>query len=206
MKLNPQDLRKLRNPLIAMGVALMLMTLLVAYAAQRKQQAQTLLETQKNQLNQAHQHYQTSGMEKDTIVKYLPRYQKLIDHSFIGEERRIEWVDDLRTIHQQNKLFGINYSIGAQEQYKPAFTLNTGPFILHRSIMKIELSMLHEGDLLTMIDAFLARDATPFMPRECVITRLTDITRNKLAPNLLANCELDWITISEPQAAGAKPL
>jgi hypothetical protein len=205
MKLNPQDWRKLRNPLIGMGLALMLMALLVAYAAQRKQQEHSQLETQKSQLNQAHQHYQTSGMEKDTIVKYLPLYQQLITRGFIGEERRIEWVDDLRTIDQQNKLFQINYSIGAQEQYKPNFTLNTGPFTLHRSIMKIELSMLHEGDLLTMIDALLARDATPFMLRECVITRLADSARNKLAPNLLANCELDWITISEPQSAGAKP-
>ena len=205
MRLNPQDWRKLRNPLIAMGVALMLMALLVAYAAQRKQQAQTQLETQKNRLNQAHQHYRTSGMEKETIVKYLPRYQKLIERGFISEERRIEWVDDLRTIHQQNKLFGINYSIGAQEQYKPAFTLDTGSFTLHRSIMKIDLSMLHEGDLLTMIDGLLARDATPFMPRECVITRVVNSSKNKLAPNLMASCELDWITISEPRAAEAKP-
>lgn len=206
MKLNPQDWRKLRNPLIGLGMALVLMALLLGYSGQRKQQAYILLQTQQNQLNQAHQHYQTSGMEKETIVKYLPRYQQLIDHGFIGEERRIEWVDDLRTIHQQNKLFGINYSIGAQEQYKPVFTLNTGPFTLHRSIMKIELSMLHEGDLLTMIDALLARDATPFMPRECVITRVVNSSKNKLAPNLMASCELNWITISEPQAAGAKPL
>lgn len=206
MKLNPQDWRKLRNPLIGLGMALVLMALLLGYSGQRKQQAYILLQTQQNQLNQAHQHYQTSGMEKETIVKYLPRYQQLIDHGFIGEERRIEWVDDLRTIHQQNKLFGINYSIGAQEQYKPVFTLNTGPFTLHRSIMKIELSMLHEGDLLTMIDALLARDATPFMPRDCVITRVVNSSKNKLAPNLMASCELNWITISEPQAAGAKPL
>lgn len=206
MKLNPQDWRKLRNPLIGLGMALVLMALLLGYSGQRKQQAYILLQTQQNQLNQAHQHYQTSGMEKETIVKYLPHYQQLITSGFIGEERRIEWVDDLRTIHQQNKLFGINYSIGAQEQYKPVFTLNTGPFTLHRSIMKIELSMLHEGDLLTMIDALLARDATPFMPRECVITRVVNGSKNKLAPNLMASCELNWITISEPQAAGAKPL
>jgi hypothetical protein len=205
MKLNPQDWRKLRNPLIGLGVVLVLMALLLSYSGQLKQQAYILLQSQQNQLNQAHQRYQTSGMEKETIVNYLPRYQRLIDHGFIGEERRIEWVDDLRTIHQQNKLFGINYSIGAQEQYKPNFTLNTGPFTLHRSTMKIELSMLHEGDLLTMIDGLLARDATPFMLRECVITRLTDFVKNKLAPNLLADCELDWITISEPQPAGAKP-
>ena len=205
MKLNPQDWRKLRNPLIGLGMALVLIALLLSYSGQLKQQAYILLQSQQNQLNQAHQHYQTSGMEKDTIFKYLPLYQQLITRGFIGEERRIEWVDDLRTIHQQNKLFGINYSIGAQEQYKPDFTLNTGPFTLHRSTMKIELSMLHEGDLLTMIDALLARDATPFMLRECVITRLTDFAKNKLAPNLLADCELDWITICEPQPAGAKP-
>ena len=122
MKLNPQDWRKLRNPLIGLGMALVLIALLLSYSGQLKQQAYILLQSQQNQLNQAHQRYQTSGMEKDTIFKYLPLYQQLITHGFIGEERRIEWVDDLRTIHQQNKLFGINYSIGAQEQYKPDFT------------------------------------------------------------------------------------
>jgi hypothetical protein len=206
MNFNQQDWHRLRYPIIVLGVVLILMTLLVGYVQKRKDTAQLALQTQQGQLNQARQRYQASGLEKETIVKYLPIYQNLISEGFIGEERRIEWVDSLRTIHQQNKLFSINYTIGTQEEYKPAFVLNVGSFALHRSIMKLELSMLHEGDLLTLIDALDAQKTTPFIVRQCEITRMAAITANTLKPNMLANCELDWLTLREPQAAGAAPL
>ena len=130
-------------------------------------------------------------------------YQRLIANGFIGEERRIEWVDTLRNIHQQNKLFTINYSIGTQEEYKPAFTLNAGPFTLHRSLMKLELAMLHEGDLLTLLQSLSAQQTAPFILRQCEIKRVGEIKTSALTPNMLSTCELDWLTIREPQVEGA---
>lgn len=205
MKLTPQDWKKLRSPIIGLGLAFMLIALLVAYTLQLKNTIELAMQQQESQLSQARQRYQSSGLEKATIVRYLPAYQRLISDGFIGEERRIEWVDNLRTIHQENKLFGINYSIASQEDYKPTFTLNPGPFILHRSVMKLDLSMLHEGDLITMMEALKAKQTTPFILRECEITRVAASTANKLAPNSQASCELDWLTIREPQTAGAAP-
>lgn len=202
MKLTPQDWLKLRYPMIGLGLALIAVTLLVGIANQMQDAAQAALDKQQNQLNQARQRYQTSGTEKETIVKYLPVYQRLIQEGFIGEERRIEWVDALRNIHQQHKLFGINYSISAQEQYQPTFSLNLGAFGLYRSVMKLELSMLHEGDLLTLLDALADKQTTPFMLRECEISRVAKVNPDKLAPYFLATCELDWLTIHEPQQAG----
>ena len=206
MKLNQQDWHRLRNPIIGLSAALIFTALLVTYAEQYKSKIQQALEQQQNQLNQARQRYQSSGLEKETIVKYLPSYQRLISDGFIGEERRIEWVDNLRTIHKENKLFGINYSIASQEDYKPTLAFNPGPFILRRSVMKLELSMLHEGDLITLIEALKAKETTPFILRECEITRSTATITSRLAPNLLASCELDWLTIREPQTAGVAPL
>jgi len=204
MKLTPQEWHKIRYPLIALGMAVIIMSLLVGYMQNLKAKSQQALTVQQGQLAQARQKYQASGAEKETIVKYLPIYQRLISDGFIGEERRIEWIDSLRTIHQQNKLFGIKYTIGLQEDYKPLFALNVGTFTLHRSVMKLELSMLHEGDLLTMIEALDAQQTTPFIVRECEITRLTTVNTAVLTPNLLANCELDWLTIREPQVVGNK--
>lgn len=205
MNFNQKDWRRLRYPIIALGVVLILMTLLVGYAQKQKDATQLALQMQQGQLNQARQRYQASGLEKETIVQYLPLYQDLISEGFVGEERRIEWVDSLRTIHQQNRLFSINYTIGTQEAYKPTFALNVGSFTLHRSIMKLELSMLHEGDLLRLIEVLEAQKTTPFIVRQCEITRLTAITTNTLKPNMLANCELDWLTLREPQTAGTAP-
>ena len=200
MNLRRHDWNKLRYPVIFLGTALIFAALLVGYADKRQSEALQAMELQQGQLNQARQRYQLSGQEKETIIKYLPLYQQLIQDGFIGEERRLEWVDGLRTIHQQNKLFGINYTISTQEEYKPAFALNVGPFSLHRSIMKLELSMLHEGDLLTLLDTLDAQESTPFIMRDCEITRLNEAITNNLVPNLRANCELDWLTIREPQA------
>jgi hypothetical protein len=200
MNLTKQDWNKLRYPIIALGVALIVATLLVGYAEGRKTEKQQILAQQESQLNQARQRYQSSGQEKDIIIQYLPQYQQLIRDGFIGEERRLEWVDGLRTIHQQHKLFGINYTIETQQEYKPTFALNVGPFSLQRSVMKLELAMLHEGDLITLINALDEQQTTPFIVRDCEITGTGPANANTLTPNLRANCELDWLTIREPQA------
>lgn len=201
MNLSKHDWGKLRFPIISLGAALIVATMLVGYAEQRKTEKLQAMELQQRQLDQARQRYQASGQEKEIIIKYLPLYRQLIQEGFIGEERRLEWVDGLRTIHQQNKLFGINYTISTQEEYKPTFALNVGPFSLHRSVMKLELSMLHEGDLLTLLSTLDAQQTTPFIARDCEITRVGAVNTNNLAPNLRANCELDWLTIREPQVA-----
>jgi len=205
MKLTPYDWKVLQPALIALGVAAVLVTLLLAYTGRQKDQAVQAQQAQQSQLAQARSRFQTSGAEKDTIAKYMPIYLALVRRGFIGEERRIEWIDDLRNINQQFKLFGIGYNIGAQEVYKPPFNVALGAFVLHRSTMKIDSPLLHEGDLLTVINALMNQDRAPMIVRDCVITRTAAGNRNKFLPNLNASCEIDWLTVSEPPRAGGKP-
>lgn len=204
MKLTPQEWRILQTPLIALVLIAGCMAALVFFAHQQKIETAASLRAQETQLKQARQRYQSSGQEKETIVRYLPVYRRLINEGFIGEERRIEWVDNLRTIHQENKLFGINYSIGVQESYKPVFNLNPGPMALYRSVMKLELAMLHEGDLLLLLDELRASKITPFILRSCEINERSGAGFDKFASNLQANCELDWLTVREPAILGAQ--
>lgn len=205
MKLTPQDWLKLRNPLVFLVLVLVAIAALIVYTQQQKNSAEQALQTQTNQLNQARQRYLASGQEKDTISQYLPKYQTLLQQGFVGEERRIEWVDALRKIHGREKLFNINYSIGAQEEYQPNFISNAGSIKLYRSVMKLELSMLHEGDLLTLIEDLRQQQGAPFMVRQCEITRQNAVISSSFAPNMHADCELDWVTIHEPQNVGGTP-
>ncbi len=202
MKLDPQDWRKLQTPLVILGAMIIVVALLLALAQNYSADQEQALQTQQNLLNAARQRYQSSGMEKDTITEYLPQYQALINKGFVGEERRIEWVDELRAQHKNHKLFGIKYSISQQEDYKPGFAPNLGGFVLHRSIMKFDLDMLHEGDILQLTESLRAKNAAPFMLRDCEITRLNagGASNNQLIANLHALCELDWLTMHEPAA------
>jgi hypothetical protein len=200
MKLDSQDWLKLQTPLVILGLVLMLIALMLAFAQNYSTAQEQLLQTQQNLLNAARQRYQSSGMEKETIKEYLPQYQALINKGFVGEERRIEWVEALREQHKSNKLFGIKYSISQQQEYKPSFAPSVGGFMLHRSIMKLDLDMLHEGDILKLTESLSAENTAPFMLRDCEITRLNagGALSNQLIANLHAQCELDWLTMREP--------
>lgn len=205
MKLDAQDWRKLQTPLLILGAVIIVAALLFALAQNYSASQEKALQTQQNLLNAARQHYQSSGMEKETITEYLPQYQALINKGFVGEERRIEWVEDLRAQHKEHKLFGIKYSISQQEDYKPTFAPGLGGFVLHRSIMKLDLDMLHEGDILQLTESLSAKNTAPFMLRDCEITRLNagGPLSNQLVANLHAQCELDWLTLREPAPAEA---
>ena len=204
MSLTQQDWRKLRYPIIGLGAALILVGLLVSAASQYRSKNEKALQTQQNLLNQARQKLQSSGQEKEAIMQYLPIYNQLLASGFVGEERRIEWIDTLRSIHAKNKLFSIDYSIGLQENYKPSFLPNLGNFILHRSVMNVKLDMLHEGDILAIIDG-LKVQTTPFIVRNCEISRPIGALVNvqNVAANMQASCDIDWLTLRDPQLTAA---
>jgi hypothetical protein len=69
-------------------------------------------------------------------------------------------------------------------------------------VMKLELSMLHEGDLLMLVDQLRAEQGSPFILRDCELTRVTAAKSNSFVPNMLGKCEIDWLTLREPATAG----
>jgi len=200
MKLDKQDWQKLQTTLIVLVVAVIVVLALIALAQNYRSQQEQAMQKQQNLLDSAKQRFQSSDIEKETIVQYLPRYQALINKGFVGEERRLDWVSDLRAQHKNYKLFSIQYSIGLQEPYKPSFASNLGGFAFNRSVMTLDLDMLHEGDILQLTEAIGKKNGEVFMLRDCEMTRLNSggALSNQLTPNLHAKCELDWLTLREP--------
>jgi hypothetical protein len=200
MSFSRKDWKRLRNPLLGLGFVLVLVGLLAYYSNAYHTKQETALKQQQEALNQARQKYLSSGQEREMIVKYLPMYQSLIARGFIGEEQRIEWIEKLRQIHLQNKLFSIEYHIGQQEKVTPSYLSNLGQFTLYQSTMKLNMSLLHEGDILTLLDG-LQEQAAPYIVRECELVRPVSakINTKVLASNVESSCELDWLTLRDPE-------
>jgi hypothetical protein len=200
MTLTPNDWRKLRFPILGLGLTMILVGLLASFAEQYSTSKELALISEQSLYSKARQKFESSGLEKETIIQYLPQYNNLLAQGFIGEERRIEWIERLRQIHSQYNLFSIDYSIGQQEKYKPSFITNMGNHVMHRSVMELKLDMLHEGDLVHLLTD-LHEKTPPFLVRDCEITRPigAEINTKKVAPNLKAICEIDWITLRDPE-------
>jgi len=198
--LERDDWLKLKVTLAIIVTVVIVLALLILIARDYAARQKNIFQIQQNMLNAARQHYQSSGLEKSVATAYLPKYKLLIQQGFVGEERRAEWITALHAQHKAHKLFDIKYQIRPQENYQPSFAERFSGILLHRSVMTLDLDMLHEFDILLLTESLASKNIAPFMLHDCEITRLdkAGALANPLMANLHAKCELDWLTINEP--------
>lgn len=113
----------------------------------------------------------------------------------IGDERRTEWIALLDRMAAGEAPSALAYELS------PAQPLDAAPrdgLRLRRSILRLDMGLLHEGDLIAVLDELTQRIAAIVRVRGCEIARSgKSDAEGRLAP-LAASCRLELIT-----AAGA---
>ncbi|NGZ05940.1 MAG: hypothetical protein G8237_06240 [Magnetococcales bacterium] len=156
---------------------------ITALQGQKQQQAQL-----DQQLNQA-----------------LPMHETLRQRGVVGTGARLQWVEILKEAEQQLKLPGpIRYKLEAARPVTTPFPLPAMPELqLQASRMELNLGLLHEGDLVALID-FLANKKTGLY--HFVMCRLQptgDPTQEsgKLSfeVHIQGLCHLEWFNFREQE-------
>lgn len=192
--MNQADLIALRNPLLVLLAVLLLAAAAVYSTEQLAASSQRQLEQQTARLNEARTRLQKSGDEKDIIVRYRDAFGTLQRAGFLGEEKRINWLDGLRLANQQADLFGVDYQISVQKKYRHAAALDPGQIELFESMMRLNFRMLHEEDLVRFFNALARQNVGVFHLDQCQMRRLDTRGVIRYQPNVSVECELSWIT------------
>lgn len=172
----------------------------VSWTRAQIKQAERTLATQEAQLKEARSRFQRSGEERDLIVRFLPAFEELRKHGLIGPEERINWLEALRTANQQAQMFGAEYQISTQQSYPYAQELNATRLGMAQSLMKLNLRLVHEGELVRFFELLEKQNVGAFDINQCVLQRVNNGTEPGTAqPNVRAECELAWITMNPPQ-------
>jgi len=198
------DLRALKNPLLALLAVALVGGLAIYYSERLKMSARQQLVQQQAQLKAAQTRLQKSGDEKDIIVRYRDRFRQMERVGFIGEEQRINWLDGLRVANQQADLFGVDYQIGAQRPYAYAADFNPGQLALNQSVMRLRFRLLHEEDLVRFFDALARQGTGLFTIDQCMLRRIDTRGVIRFQPNVNAECDLSWITVKVGAGAERK--
>jgi Tfp pilus assembly protein PilV len=193
--MNAAELKTLQAPLIILVIVLGLGAGVVYQLDQTLSATKRDLAQQQAQMREARTRLQKSGEEKELIVRYLPNYEYLQRIGFVGDEKRLNWLEGLRLSNQQAQLFGVQYQIGSQQQYPYAAELNPGQLTLHQSVMKLSFQLLHEGDLMSFLTALGKQGAGFFAVNECKLDRANTGSSIRFQPNLRADCDIAWITL-----------
>lgn len=203
--MNAEDLKALQFPLIALVCVVLLAAGVVYYSDALLDQSQKRLAQEQKQLKEARTRLQRSGDEKGVIVQYLGAYQQLERSGFAGEEKRINWLDALRLANQQAELFGVEYQISTQKPYPYAAEFNPAPLTLAESVMKLRVRLLHGDDLMRFFNTLARQNAGLFLIDECKVQRIDTGGVIRFQPNLMAECELSWVTAKPGATTEKKP-
>ena len=142
------------------------------------------------------QQYLAVDENEKIIRQYYPEFIALYKKGFIGREHRLNWIETLRAASERIKLPGLTYDISPQEEYSPEFSTNMGRFALYSSTMKLNISMLHEGDLSRFIEDINEHVEGIFTITKCRFIRTSKkLIEKRDAKNIMADCELQWINI-----------
>lgn len=142
------------------------------------------------------QQYLAVDENEKIIRQYYPEFIALYKKGFVGREHRLNWIETLRAASERIKLPGLTYDISPQEEYSPEFSTNMGRFALYSSTMKLNISMLHEGDLSRLIEDINEHVEGIFTITKCRFIRTSKkLIEKRDAKNIIADCELQWINI-----------
>lgn len=142
--------------------------------------------------------------EEAEIKAKIERFNALLDRGIIGEERRLDWVEQIRGIRGARRLLDLSYEISPQGPLETSAAPGaSGNYEFFASPMHLVLPLLHEGDLIGFIGDLQSSASAFIRPRRCVVERAAGAPGSSVAnAQLRADCVIDWITVRTRTPAG----
>ena len=186
----------IRGSLIGLIISLLLGGLLIGSSFYFKEQMKKEYVRNNAGFQSISQRYLAVDEEEKLIRKFYPSFIKLYNQGVIGKEHRLNWIEVLRSAGEAIMLPSLSYEIKSQNIYTPAFSVNLGRYRIFSSEMTLDMQLLHEGDLFSLLES-LDKNAKGLysMSRCSMDNRLPGITEAISAANIGVKCDVIWFTI-----------
>ena len=132
--------------------------------------------------------------EEAEIRSKAALYSNLSARGIIGEEQRLDWVEEVREIREKRKLLDLQYEFAPQQSLDKT---TVAGYNFYTSTMRVRMKLLHEGDLLNFINDLREKAKAYIRVRSCNVTRIERNANTNDFATLNAECQIDWITIGQ---------
>jgi hypothetical protein len=145
--------------------------------------------------DQANAQYTDAQTQLRQIREFGPGFRQLQETGFVGEEKRLDLLENLRGSQHKHGLFPIEYDIAPQQPVQLDPAVAAGSMELRSSRLAIRMPLLHEMDLFNLLDDL--NRAGAYVPRRCTLQRIESVSESGLMPHLNGECALYWITLGD---------
>jgi hypothetical protein len=168
----------------------------------RQQEAARVFAMDDAAFRQSKQRLDSVYAERREIDDYLPRFTTLQSLGALGNENRLEWIERITSIRAELALPRLVYTIEPRQANQQLQQPVAG-LAFETSRMKLDFALVHEGDLLRLIDRLRAPAMGIFELRSCTLSRSQAAmaaggasTGAAFEGNLEGSCEFDWISLT----------
>ena len=190
------DWRALRGPVILVACVVAIGVAVAVGALRFHAEASRGHDREKGRLEAVRARYRTIDEQKRQIESWLPAYRSLQAVGVIGEERRLEWIETLRTAATRVGLPSLRYRIEPRTAYEAAPGLDTGNHGAFSTVVRIEAGLVHEADLERLLRELWSTEAGLFHIERCGVRRSgPEFIMRPGVINLSAECDLRWFTL-----------
>ena len=109
------DFPLLRKAIIILGISLISCSAMVIAGKVLWNKQQTAMTLAQAQYNEALNNRNQIASDNQAIHDYQAKYLQLRERGFVGEERRLDWITQIKFIRENRKLLPITYEIAPQQ-------------------------------------------------------------------------------------------
>lgn len=143
--------------------------------------------------------------EEQELREKITRYETLKQLGIVGEEQRLNWIELINHIKTTRRIARLDYEFSPQRKIDATLLpegADAGGMSIMTSQMHLQLSLLHEGELLGFLDDLRTAAPALIQVRACSLARsvrnsddLVDSAQRGIKPQLTAECTLEWLTL-----------
>lgn len=193
---NRADWRILRGTIVGSALCVIAAAAMLSASYYFKENMQRQYQASHQLFRNASNQYLAVDEEERIIEEFYPEFVRLYRRGLLGDEQRLSWLETLRGAGEAIKLPELSWKLDAQRRIETAYPLALGTYGVYASAMTLTAGLLHEGDLLRLLDALERGANGQYSVRECALTRQAgdgDIAVDET--NIRAECTLDWLTL-----------
>ena len=197
MKFSKTDFHLMRWSFAAIGASILLFGVILYASTKYADYTQKNRRAAQGQMNDARNRLNMARQDRDNLSDFSKEYDALEAHKIIGDDHRLDWMEGLEKLRNQNLVINFSYNIAPQKIYAPQPALDSGNFVIHYSEMKLQFDLLHEGQLLNFFDALRRQIKGHYQLEGCTLQRVITDGESATASgkNIKAECSGGWITL-----------
>lgn len=187
----------LKRPIIFFCVMLVVALALAVVGYQYEQAQKEKYQKAVSVLTTTHRLYRNIVNDIDLLDQYRKLYGDYKSSGLVGEERRLSWVESLKSTNEVLRLPKLTYNLLPQEKFeRPGFKVKRDVSVLS-SPMDLSIGLLHEEDLFALLEGLRLSIRNLFTVDSCTMTRRPPLGQslNTKGTNLATECRIRWVTI-----------